>query len=347
MAVAGARSGCRVTCRFACPNPCEDSRSGGGVSQADRRRQRIGAALPGDPLVAPHVVVIPDWRGEGTSPAQRSSRRAVARRGFRGLDSLRPPHCLAGRPPARKAGRSYSPHTPGLGSSPPSLSGVRASPRRVSRPSQVSGGLRPVGHVARGLMPHAHPVCPGSQPGIVTPRPRLEGAARVFPEQNAEALGYPSGWTVRGPAPSPDGPHWQALRASRLSWLSSSRPPFSFGQSPGLEIGPVRLIAQIGGPHASRVARASQPFAPRAGFAPASHHHGLLAWRRRVPVAPVLGVTPSDRTPGLSPLHGKRPLAGRASVDPDERLSTHPALRAAPRSAWRVMGRPVRGAPPR
>ena len=45
---------------------------------------------------------------------------------------------------------------------------------------------------------------------------------------------------------------------SRLSWLSSSRPPFTSAVPGPWDFGPVRLVTEIGSPHASRVARASQ-----------------------------------------------------------------------------------------
>lgn len=70
----------------------------------------------------------------------------------------------------------------------------------------------------------------GCHPGTVAPLV----AERVFPEQNAEALGYPSGVGSSPFGTVSVGTHWQALMCSRLSWLSSSRPPF-VGRSPGLQ----------------------------------------------------------------------------------------------------------------
>ena len=164
----------------------------------------------------------------------------------------------------------------------PVPSGSRASPRQFARPSQVSDGLWPDGHVARSTLASRPPRMSGSHPDIVAlglERPQ------VFPEQNAEALGYPPGWTVRGPAPSPVGPHWQALRFAPLVVELFPAAVFLRAVPGPLVLSPVRLFAQIGSPHASRVVRASSALTPRAGFSPASHHHGLSS-RRGVSLSP-------------------------------------------------------------
>lgn len=99
--------------------------------------------------------------------------------------------------------------------------GITPGERR--RPSQVSGDLRPAGHVASSTRA-AHP-------------PRTSGASpqRSF-RYHSYAVAISVGrtqklrpthrvWDVRISAPSPSGLTGKRF-VSRLSWLSSSRPPF-------------------------------------------------------------------------------------------------------------------------
>jgi hypothetical protein len=70
--------------------------------------------------------------------------------------ATRLPHCLAG-PPLAKC-HSYLPHTPSPELRPlVPVTRARSSLRLRPGPSQVSGGLRHAGHVARGLHPRPTP----------------------------------------------------------------------------------------------------------------------------------------------------------------------------------------------
>src|SRR4051812_26920087 len=121
-------------------------------------------------------------------------------------------------------------------------------------------------------------------------------------------------------------------RFSRLSWLSCSRSPFSFGRSPATVSWPDPPVARAGAPHASGVARARDrdinPDSPR-GFRPrpprgiptrfASERPRAPRRARHVLVAPVPRGFPSGRTARLSRLllSERRVLAGGAPVAPD------------------------------
>ena len=71
-------------------------------------------------------------------------------------------------------------------------------PARFSR-SQVSDGLRFVGHVARASGPGTVPYVSGSRPSIVS----AENDPGDFSSQKREAAAYPSAQALRGLAPSP------------------------------------------------------------------------------------------------------------------------------------------------
>lgn len=177
----------------------------------------------------------------------------------------------------------------------------RPSHRANKRPSQVSGGLLPAGHVASGMIRRPTPYV------RVSPRHSRRTRSRALSSSRTQKLSTtPRSWALRSSAPSPSGLTGKRFFISRLSWLSSFRPPF-IGRSPGL-IGsaPVPFLAEVGGPHASRVVRAHvlSPYPHGRDSHPlcATTASSLRKEKRHVPVAPVQGTTPSDRTPGLSPL---------------------------------------------
>lgn len=131
-----------------------------------------------------------------------------------------------------------------------------------------------------------------------------------FGRQNAEAPDLPTGCGLFAVRPRlRNGPHWQALLLSRLSWLSSSRPPF-LGRSP--DEGVIRSFSSRSKevPTPAPLCGQFQPSPQRRDFHPLCATTASRS-KRRVPVAPVRG-PPSDRTPGLSP--HRCVVFGRASL---------------------------------
>lgn len=159
-----------------------------------RYRDR-GAGPPGSPVVAIASSFIPERRVEVTRGGHLRARTVIEAgrlpvAAFVGRSMFRVGH---GRPTAlqgirRPTGRSYSPHTPGLGSCFPVPSGSRASPRRIARPSQVSGLLWPAGHVARSIDAPRPSRMSGCHPGIVASRPHRDGAQPEFSPSRTQKL---------------------------------------------------------------------------------------------------------------------------------------------------------------
>lgn len=209
----------------------------------------------------------------------------AARRGFRRVARHFEPTTAAPLPCRTSADWRVTPicRTLPVSDRLPVLSGSRASPRRMARPSQVSDRLWPDGHVARSPVASRPPRMSGCRPGIVTSR-----EAASFPRAERRSSRVPT-WldcsrsgTVSGRA------SLASASSSRLSWLSSSRPPFhrAVPGPQGFRPGPSDRSDRKS-PRQPRCTRVSA-LAPRAGFAPASHHRGLLSPRRHFPVAPVL-----------------------------------------------------------
>jgi len=191
----------------------------------------------------------------------------------------------------------------------------------------------------------------GRHPGIVARRPR--GARRFSPSRTQKLSGNPRcGLFAVRPRLRAGLTGKRFLKAFAPLVVELFPAAYSSGgpRAAGL-VGPVRLVAEIGGPHASCVARAVSALAPQAGFAPASHRDGPAPNERGVSLSPPFVGESVHRIERpvcptrLASSRVTRPLAGRASVEPDERLSTHPALRARSTLApsRRVMSPPAIG----
>ena len=196
------------------------------------------------------------------------------------------------------------PHTPGVPRSLPAPS-ERApgiTPARRT-PSQVSSGLRPAGHVARGLL-----------------LPRSVAYVRVSPRHSHPArAGFPQAErrSSRVPLTSDFSPSGTVSRraslasatCSRLSWLSSSRPPF-IGRSPDAwPSGPSRRRERKS-PRQPRCAGVIA-LTPRTGFSPALCHYGLLL--EGSSLSPPFGDLHRIERPGCAP-HLVGAAFGRASL---------------------------------
>ena len=175
----------------------------------------------------------------------------------------------------------------------PQVGRARASPRPYRTPSQVSGGLRPAGHVARGVTPSPSRMS-GCHPGIVTSLSRelSRGRTQKRPVTHRSTGFSPSG-IVSG------GPHWQAL------WFA----PFV------VELFPAAFSS--GGPRTLAVRSVSSPrrrsprqprcagvtaLTPRTGFSPALCHRGLVP--EACPCRPRSGGLHRIERPGCVPHFG-------------------------------------------
>jgi hypothetical protein len=136
------------------------------------------------------------------------------------------------------------------------FAGTEHHPGRSS-PSPVSCSLRAFGHVARSFSAPCRPVCPR-----VPPWHSFQGT-QAFPDfwgPKLEAPPYPSEWTLRGLAPSPNA--LTGKRSMRLSWLSFSPPEFLFLGTPSVVSRSVLPVARSELPTPANVARTLRAFHP-------------------------------------------------------------------------------------
>jgi len=252
-------------------------------------------------------------------------------------------HCLASAPSGLPAG-SYSGHSPRLrGLKHPADQGKApgTGPAPAVLPALVIFFVPWVTSL-EGVTPRDRRRCvQPSQAGAVCTVLRCRSIeSRDFGGPNVEASPYPSASVVCGSAPSPHGTHWQALAG--LSWLSCS-PPDGCRPVAGMVV-PVRPVARLEAPHASRVERGQRPRTPSDGIwrqpaaAPALKDDGPSARNGvgHVRVAPTRGENHriecrdcSGRVDRLLPNKGSLTVPDWHCSDkpPSNRTSTSPCIR--------------------
>ena len=213
--------------------------------------------------------------------ARRGFRRSVA---FRAITRGKRHGCPTALQGLRwQKSHSYSPHTPGPGPQPlVPVTRARSSHRLRPAPSQVSGGLRPAVHVARGFHPRPTPYVRFSRR-----HSHLAAKGKLWPIRTQKLSATPRCglFAVRHRLRRDS---LASACRSRLSRLSSSRPPFS------------RAVPVPSGRHGlSRYRGQRSPRQPRRAGTLSPHPTDGILTRfapprpslngRRVPVAPVRG----------------------------------------------------------
>lgn len=262
-------------------------------------------------------------RGGDASPRGGQSSRRVLRPVAAFVGALRrrlSPRPLAhGTPTAlqgsRRFCRSYLPHTPGLSAL---VSGDGGYPRPESRSSP-----RAPKDLPRLAVAFAPPVTSlAGFPSRSTAYVRVSArhsfryrcmAVAISVGRTQKLRPTRRAWTLCSPAPSPAG-----LTGKRFVFapLVVELFPAAFSRAvPGPSLlGPVPLVAEEGGPHASTVTRAFAALVPVAGFAPALNHHGPTRALREGGVSlspPLLGaITHRIERPVCGPSRLRRERVG-------------------------------------